>query len=125
MTLFFQNRSTTKKKTKKKTGVEHLPVEVPKFQAGAAGAAGQAPAAQPPSRGTMAVPISLAALNQNWLVVNGCHQFGIFPKKNWVAVIIPTDELIFFRGVAKNHQPEKLCQFLWSILASILAVSPG
>ena len=24
-------------------------------------------------------------------------------------LIIPTDELVFFRGVAKNHQPEIYC----------------
>jgi hypothetical protein len=27
-------------------------------------------------------------------------------------VIIPTDELIFFRGVGLNHQPENLLEFL-------------
>ena len=37
----------------------------------------------------------------------GCHQFGIFPI-NIGLLIIPIDELIFFRGVAKNHQPEHL-----------------
>ena len=38
---------------------------------------------------------------QFWLVVNGCHQFGIFPLILGWNVIIPTDELIFFRGVAQ------------------------
>ena len=34
----------------------------------------------------------------------GCH--FLFSHSYWVAVIIPIDELIFFRGVAKNHQPD-------------------
>ena len=29
-----------------------------------------------------------------------------FSHQYWVYVIIPIDELIFFRGVAKNHQPD-------------------
>ena len=46
--------------------------------------------------------------HHSWLVVNGCHHFGIFPyiyilgmsnHPNWLS-------LIFFRGVAKNHQPD-------------------
>ena len=44
-----------------------------------------------------------------WLVVNGCHEFGIFPEilgccphPNW---------LIFFRGVAKN--PPAMLDPLW------------
>ena len=44
-----------------------------------------------------------------WLVVNGCHQFGIFPWKYWVAFIIPIDAVIFFRGVQTTNQ----C-FFWS-----------
>ena len=36
-------------------------------------------------------------------MVTGCHQFGIFPEI--LGIIIPIDEVIFFRGVAKNHQP--------------------
>ena len=43
-----------------------------------------------------------------WLVVTGCHQFLAFSHEYWVAIIIPIDELIFFRiyrGVALAHQP--------------------
>ena len=32
----------------------------------------------------------------------------LFSQKYWVYVIIPIDEIIVFRGVAKNHQPEML-----------------
>ena len=34
----------------------------------------------------------------------GCHEF-YFPIYILGMLIIPIDELIFFRGVAKNHQP--------------------
>ena len=43
-----------------------------------------------------------------WLVVTGCHEFFIFPEILGISFIIPMDELIFFRGVAKNHQAEIL-----------------
>ena len=39
-----------------------------------------------------------------WLVVTGCHDF-YFPIHIGNAVFIPIDEVIFFRGLAKNHQP--------------------
>ena len=38
-----------------------------------------------------------------WLVVTGCHEFYCPIHSGFL--IIPMDELIFFRGVAKNHQP--------------------
>ena len=41
---------------------------------------------------------------QCWLVV--WLPWILFLHINWVYVIIPTDELIFFRGVALAHQPE-------------------
>ena len=40
-----------------------------------------------------------------WLV-GGLEHFFIFPYIE--NLIIPTDELIFFRGVGLNHQPEKV-----------------
>ena len=39
----------------------------------------------------------------------GCHQF-YFSHSYWVSVIIAIDELIFFRGVAKNHQPVEILE---------------
>ena len=39
--------------------------------------------------------------NCNWLVVNGCH---VLFSHNIGLLIIPTDELIFFRGVETTHQ---------------------
>ena len=43
-----------------------------------------------------------------WLV-NGCHQFGIFPEILGCCLIIPIDELHhFFRGVGiLAHQPDE------------------
>ena len=41
---------------------------------------------------------------RDWLVV--WLPSILFSHINWVSIIIPIDELIFFRGVAKNHQPE-------------------
>ena len=38
-----------------------------------------------------------------WLVVTGCHL--LFSHINWVSIIIPIDELLFFRGLALAHQP--------------------
>ena len=37
----------------------------------------------------------------------------IFPKKYWVSIIIPIDELIFFRGVETVAQPPTrlTCQY--------------
>ena len=43
--------------------------------------------------------------NYDWLVVLVAINF-IFPWKYWVSIIIPIDELIFFRGVALAHQPD-------------------
>ena len=40
----------------------------------------------------------------NWLVV--WLPSILFSQKYWVAVIIPSDELIFFRGVAFHHQAD-------------------
>jgi hypothetical protein len=45
--------------------------------------------------------------------------FGTFFIVPYIGIImIPTDELIFFRGVAKSHQPEfnpwKIWSFPWS-----------
>ena len=42
------------------------------------------------------------------LVVTGTMEFYDFPII--LGTIIPFDELIFFKGVAKNHQPEMVCQ---------------
>ena len=47
-------------------------------------------------------------LDPHHILVGGLEWFRTFLKfshEYWVAVIIPIDELIFFRGVAKNHQP--------------------
>ena len=42
----------------------------------------------------------------DWLVVTGCHEFGIFPWINWLSIIIPIDFNIFQDGVAyiTTHQ---------------------
>ena len=39
-----------------------------------------------------------------WLVVTGCHEFGIFPYSYWVYVIIPIDFHIFQRGGPTTNQ---------------------
>ena len=42
----------------------------------------------------------------------------LFSHKNWEFLIIPIDEVIFFRGVQTNHQAEKTQK-------SILSTAPG
>jgi hypothetical protein len=51
---------------------------------------------------------------QNWLVLGTWLLFFpyIYTYVYIGNVIIPTDELIFFRGVGLNHQPENLLEFL-------------
>ena len=43
-------------------------------------------------------------LDFNWLV--GWLPFFACSHQYWEFLIIPVDEVIFFRGVAKNHQPD-------------------
>ena len=52
---------------------------------------------------------------QNWLVVTGCHEFGIFPEILGITHHPNGRSPSFFRGVeTTNHQPEKEweCYFL-------------
>ena len=38
-------------------------------------------------------------------LVGGLVAIFLFSQKYWECLIIPIDGLIFFKGVAKNHQP--------------------
>ena len=40
-------------------------------------------------------------------LVGGLEHFLFFPSY-WEYIIIPTDEVIFFRGVGLNHQPDMI-----------------
>ena len=52
------------------------------------------------------------AFSENILLVGGLEHEFIFPYIG--NFILPTDELICFRGVGLNHQPDpQLDQFLW------------
>ena len=56
--------------------------------------------------------------------VGGLVAFFLFSHSYWVAIIIPIAELIFFRGVALAHQPEKRHQrFLFKKALSFLQIS--
>ena len=63
------------------------------------------------------VGMGLVGRRKNWqmcffsrhILVGGDWNHGIltdFPETVGNGIIIPTDEVIFFRGVAKNNQPE-------------------
>ena len=53
---------------------------------------------------TVSSPLNITPLvNNGWWF--GCHEFWIFPLILGIYVIIPTDEVLFFRGVALAHQP--------------------
>ena len=58
----------------------------------------------------------------DWLVVTGCHEFGIFPFINWVSIIIPTDEVVYFSGRGGEKPPTR-CGFivdkLWNIYGDL------
>ena len=47
----------------------------------------------------------------------------IFPFINWVSIIILIDELIFFRGVALAHQPDRVFICLSELLKSVVPLS--
>jgi hypothetical protein len=54
--------------------------------------------------GAMGVDLHFQKTHQNWLVVWSMA----FMNFHILGIIIPPDFRIFFRGVAKNHQAEKL-----------------
>ena len=44
-------------------------------------------------------------------LVGGLEHFLFFPSY-WEYIIIPTDEVIFFRGVGLNHQPDHYISYI-------------
>ena len=47
-----------------------------------------------------------------WLVVTGCHEFGIFPEMTWECHTIPIDSY-FSDGFKPKHQPDNEASTKW------------